>query len=265
MKITLVQMPIALGKPEENFRAAGEWIQKASKDLPDVVVLPEMWNTGYSLGNIQEIADRSGSRVREEIAPLARECRCNLVAGSVANLDDAKVYNSMYVFDRQGEEQARYDKMHLFQLMDEHLYLAGGEGVATFTLDGHLCGGVICYDIRFPELIRTLALQGVKILFVVAEWPYPRLSHWRHLLISRAIENQMFVVACNRVGTEGKTTFFGHSMVIDPWGEVVGELQEEEGLLSVEIDPLQVEEIRKKIPVFADRRPELYSLDSSVL
>ncbi len=259
MKITLVQMSLSLGKPEENFGAAKEWIRRASEDSPDVVILPEMWNTGYSLGNIQDIADAGGSRVREEIAPLAKKYDCNIVAGSVANLENAKVYNSMYVFDRAGKEQARYDKMHLFQLMDEHLYLAGGEKISTFSLDSQLCGGVICYDIRFPELIRTLALKGIRVLFVSAEWPHPRLAHWRTLLISRAIENQMFVVACNRVGVEGKATFFGHSMVIDPWGEILGELGEEEGLLSVEIDPPQVETIRKKIPVFADRRPELYS------
>lgn len=265
MKVTLVQMSIALGKPEENFGAAKEWIRRASEDSPDVVILPEMWNTGYSLENIKEIADVRGARVQEEIAPLAKKYDCNLVAGSVANLEDSKVYNSMYIFDRAGKEQARYDKTHLFQLMDEHLYLAGGEKTATFSLDGQLCGGVICYDIRFPELLRTLALQGIRILFVSAEWPYPRLTHWRNLLISRAIENQMFVVACNRVGAEGKTTFFGHSMVIDPWGEILGELGEEEGLLSVEMDPSQVEKIRKKIPVFADRRPELYFCGPSTL
>jgi len=258
VKITLIQMPVVLGKPEENFRAVKERIERASRTNPDVIVLPEMWNTGYSLANIREIADVGGARVREEIAPLARKCDINLVAGSVANLEESGVYNSMYVFDRRGEELARYDKIHLFQLMEEHLYLKGGSKTATFVFDGHLCGGVICYDIRFPELIRTLALRNIKVLFVCAEWPHPRLEHWRNLLISRAIENQMFVVACNRMGKDGNTAFFGHSMIIDPWGEIVGELGEEEGFLSAEIDPCRAEEIRKKIPVFTDRRPELY-------
>ncbi len=265
MKITAIQMSLALGNPEENFRAAKKWLSRASEESPDVVILPEMWNTGYALGAIREIGDPGGARVRKEIAPLAKEYRMNLVAGSVANPEDSGVYNSMYVFDRQAREIARYDKIHLFQLMEEHRYLTGGRRLDTFALDGHLCGGVICYDIRFPELIRTLALKGMAVLFVAAEWPYPRLAHWRNLLIARAIENQIFVVACNRVGTEGETSFFGHSMVIDPWGEILGELEEEEGLLSVTIDPSRVEAIRGQIPVFHDRRPEFYDCGSSRL
>jgi len=258
VKITIVQMPVVLGKPEENFLAVKERLRRASEGSPDVVLLPEMWNAGYALETLNTTADTEGERVRREIAPLAKEYGMNLVAGSVANLEGSKIYNSMYVFDRQAQELARYDKIHLFQLMEEHRYLEGGDHLATFTLDGHLCGGVICYDIRFPELIRSLALRRIQVLFVAAQWPYPRLAHWRNLLIARAIENQIFVVACNRMGRDGETAFFGHSMVIDPWGEILGEMEDADGFLSVTVDPSQVEAIRRKIPVFDDRRPELY-------
>ncbi|HBI05283.1 MAG TPA: carbon-nitrogen hydrolase, partial [Paenibacillaceae bacterium] len=114
------------------------------------------------------------------------------------------------------------------------------------------------YDIRFPELARSYALDGAGILVNSAEWPHPRLNHWRTLMQARAIENQMYVVACNRVGISGKTEFCGHSMVIDPWGEILVEGGEEEAILIAEIDLTLIEEVRGKIPVFADRRPDLY-------
>jgi predicted amidohydrolase len=117
---------------------------------------------------------------------------------------------------------------------------------------------MICYDIRFPELARRLALGGAKLLLVPAEWPNPRLHHWRTLLTARAIENQMYVVACNRTGVSGSTSFFGHSMVIDPWGEIVAEADEQETILQATIDLALVDEVRTRIPVFEDRRPALY-------
>jgi omega-amidase len=117
---------------------------------------------------------------------------------------------------------------------------------------------MICYDIRFPELARTLALDGAKILFVPAEWPHPRLHHWRTLLMARAIENQMFVVSCNRVGTSGSTHFFGHSLIIDPWGEIIAEGAEHEEIITAALDLTEVDKVRGRIPVFEDRRPELY-------
>jgi predicted amidohydrolase len=120
-------------------------------------------------------------------------------------------------------------------------------------------GLTICYDLRFPELFRRYALAGAKLIFVPAEWPHPRLMHWQTLLRARAIENQLFVVACNRVGVVGKTHFCGHSAVIDPWGETIVEGDESEMLLTAEIDLGLVDDVRQRIPIFADRRPEIYA------
>ena len=117
---------------------------------------------------------------------------------------------------------------------------------------------IICYDIRFPELARKLALNGAQLLFVPAEWPHPRLHHWRTLLTARAIENQMYVIACNRVGRSGETSFFGHSMIINPWGEIVTEADENEQIVTAEIDLELVAKVRSTIPVFEDRRPDVY-------
>jgi omega-amidase len=121
-------------------------------------------------------------------------------------------------------------------------------------------GASICYDIRFPEQARTLSLLGAKILFVAAEWPHPRLHHWRTLLMARAIENQMYVVACNRVGNTAIDSFFGHSMIIDPWGEIIAEGGEREEIVTARIDLTLVDHVRNRIPVFEDRRPELYGV-----
>jgi predicted amidohydrolase len=142
--------------------------------------------------------------------------------------------------------------------MDEHHYLVPGEEDGMFELDNRKLAGVICYDIRFPEWIRTHTSQGAEALFVVAEWPKPRLNHWRALLIARAIENQCFVIACNRSGCDPNNEFAGHSMIIDPWGEVVAEAEEGEEVLTASVDFDRVGEIRKLIPIFEDRRPEFY-------
>lgn len=261
MKIALIQMHIEAGEPERNFAAAERWMREAASqaDKPDVIVLPEMWNTGYALERIDRQADRGGAQTAELVSGLCREYGVNVIAGSVAALSpDGRVRNTIYAFDRRGERIGDYSKIHLFRLMDEEKYLAPGEAPGRLSVDGVDAGAMICYDIRFPELARRLALDGAQLLFVPAEWPHPRLHHWRTLLQARAIENQMYVAACNRMGTSGATSFFGHSMVVDPWGEIVAEGGEEETIVYAEIDLNNVAQVRRTIPIFSDRRPELY-------
>lgn len=260
MKIALVQMHIEAGNPGANFSKAATLLEQALTDgeKPDVILLPEMWNTGYQLDRIHETADGEGRQTVAAIGGLCRTYGVNIVAGSIALKRGQKVYNATLVFNRRGEVVADYSKIHLFRLMEEEKYLAAGDKPACFPLDGTRCGAVICYDIRFPELARKLALDGARILFVPAEWPNPRLHHWRTLLQARAIENQMYVIACNRVGKSGTTQFFGHSMVVDPWGEVIVEGGEEEAVLRASIHLETVDQVRRTIPVFDDRRPSLY-------
>ncbi|MGZ7445370.1 carbon-nitrogen family hydrolase [Paenibacillus sp. TH7-28] len=261
-RVALVQSDIRLGEPEENRKHMQELLGRTVAEHPDLdlAVLPEMWNTGYALDRIHELADAEGKATREWLSAFAAKHRIHIVGGSIAEKRDGKIYNTMYVFDREGKETARYAKIHLFRLMEEEKYLASGERNVVFELDGTKAGASICYDIRFPELVRTLALQGAKVLFVPAEWPHPRLHHWRTLLMARAIENQMYVVACNRVGSGGGADFFGHSMIIDPWGEIVAEGGEGEGIVTGTIELSLVDEVRGRIPVFADRRPDCYEL-----
>jgi len=260
LHIALIQMDIAIGEPDTNYTHLEKLLNEAvtTEVKPDVIVFPEMWNTGYALTEIHELADRDGERTKAFLSEFARKHQVNLIGGSVADKRGDRVLNTIYAFDRQGAEIAEYSKIHLFRLMDEEKFLHSGETLGRFELEGVPAGAMICYDIRFPELARKLALDGARILFVPAEWPHPRLHHWRTLLMARAIENQMYVVSCNRVGTSGTTAFFGHSMVIDPWGEVLVEGDENEAILRATIDLSEVVRVRGKIPVFEDRRPHLY-------
>ncbi|MCP1309212.1 carbon-nitrogen family hydrolase [Paenibacillus tyrfis] len=258
--LALLQMDIAIGEPERNFAKLESLLHEAvaHDTKPDVIVFPEMWNTGYALDRIQELADHYGERTEALLSAFSRKHGVNIIGGSIAEKRDNGVYNTIFAYDRQGNRAGDYSKIHLFRLMDEEKFLQSGDRAGELQLDGIPAGMMICYDIRFPELARKLALGGAQILFVPAEWPNPRLHHWRTLLMARAIENQMFVVSCNRVGVSGTTEFFGHSMVIDPWGEVLDEGGEAETIVRAAVDLSQVPAVRSKIPVFEDRRPSLY-------
>lgn len=260
LSLAIVQMNIEAGSPDANYAKMEARLEEAValQPKPDVIVLPEMWNTGYALEQIQDLADPDGQRTKRIVSAFCRRHQVRVIAGSIAERRGDAVTNTIHIFDETGAEVAEYSKIHLFQLMNEHLHLQAGEKTGQFKLGDIPAAAMICYDIRFPELARKLALGGAKILFVPAEWPHPRLHHWRTLLQARAIENQMYVVSCNTVGDSGGTSFFGHSMIIDPWGEVLAEAGEEETILTAEINLALVDEIRGRIPVFADRRPSLY-------
>lgn len=261
MKVTCIQMDMQFAKPEENFAHAEDLIRQAVKDSPDVLVLPETWNTGFfPKEDLELLADRDGKTVKARIGALAKEFGVNIVAGSVANVKNGKVYNTAYVFDREGNCIASYDKTHLFTPMGEDSYFEKGDHLCRFTLDGKSCGLIICYDVRFPELTRSLTVPGLDVLFMVAQWPDVRTFHLRSLTTARAIENQMFLCCCNSCGKAGQTQYGGNSAIIDPWGETIALAGEGEELLSAECDFSILQNIRTSINVFADRRPELYGM-----
>ena len=261
MRVSAIQMDMKLGEPEYNFAHAVELVRRAAATGADVVTLPETWNVGFFPSeNLEALSDREGERVKATFGPLAKELGVNIVAGSVSNVRGGKIYNTSYTFNRQGEVVADYDKTHLFSPMGEHHSFEFGERLVTFELDGVRCGIVICYDIRFLELERSLALRGIDLLFVVAQWPKLRTRHWEILNTARAIENQMFVVATNSCGTAGQTKYAGHSILLDPWGEVLVLGGEGEQILTADLDLEVVRGIRESINVYRDRRPALYEI-----
>ncbi|MBM7578294.1 carbon-nitrogen family hydrolase [Jeotgalibacillus terrae] len=255
MKVAIFQMDLAFGSFEENYKKVKDWFNQMEN--ADLVVLPELWTTGYDLPNLKNMSDHY-DRTIKLLKELAVTHNVNLIGGSAANVKDDGIYNTLPVIDNRGSLIHEYSKLHLFKLMDEHLHLQAGSDDPSFVLDGISFAGFICYDIRFPEWIRKSVLNGAKVIVVPAEWPAPRIDHWITLLKARAIENQVYVIACNRVGNDPANEFGGHSIVIDPWGKVIAEGTDQEEIVYGEISVEEVEEIRKRIPIFDDRRTEYY-------
>jgi predicted amidohydrolase len=254
-------MDCRLGEPAHNFARAAEYVGEAARRGSQLVLLPELWSTAYALERAPELASPLAPAPDESwfgrVAGLAQQHGVWL-AGSLLEERDGRYYNCLALYDPAGRLQAAYRKLHLFRLMSEEQYLGAGDAPVLFDAPWGKIGLAICYDLRFPELFRRYALGGARLLLLPAEWPHPRREHWRTLLRARAIENQCFVAACNRVGMTGSNTFFGASSLIDPWGETLIEGGEAEMVLTATVDLAAVDAARQRIPVFADRRPEVY-------
>ena len=261
--ISLAQMDCILGRPQKNFERAGELLALAAQRGSDLAVLPELWSTAYDLENAAAYASSLSARGRagnwfSRFAKLAKTHRLWLTGSILEVQADGLFYNCMPLYAPDGTLKGVYRKIHLFRLMHEDQYLAPGQGTTLLDLPWGKTGLAICYDLRFPELFRRYAIYGAQLLLIPAEWPSPRQEHWRTLLRARAIENQCFVAACNRAGVSQDTSFCGHSAVIDPWGETLAEAGSSEELLTGTLDLGLTDEVRRRIPVFEDRRPELY-------
>ena len=261
MKIACLQMDVIPSRPDENFPHAAKLITEAIADSPDVIVLPESWDISFLPRNATpELYENSYDRAVREIGGLAKQYRVNIIAGSVTSCRDGKLYNTCCVFDRQGTLIACYDKIHLFSHVGEDKRYGAGNSLCCFTLDGVRCGAVICYDIRFPELARTMCLDGMDVLFVVCQWPRARIGLLQTLCAARAIENQMFVVCCDACGTAGDKVCGGGSAVFGPSGDKLAEASDTEQTITADFDPETLQKLRESFPVFRDRRPDLYRL-----
>ncbi len=259
MKICCVQMDVCAAEPEQNFARAEELIRSSAKSQPDVILLPELWNTGFAPKAIDPVqADEDGACTKALCGGLAKELGVNIAAGSVLAKKGDALFNTAYVFNRSGDCIAEYDKTHLFSPSCEGESYAAGDRLVTFPLDGVTCGILICYDLRFPELCRALALDGAKVLFLPAEWRKVATKQLRALLDARAIENQMFAALCNGCGEAFGAEFGGNSAIVDPLGNVLAEAGTAEETIYAEIDLTTQDQVRKDLPVFSDRRPELY-------
>ena len=266
LTLTLVQMDCTLGEPASNFARAKALVAEAARRGSQLVVLPELWSTAYDLEHAAAHADPLAAAPDAPgwfgvLAGWAKQHNLWLTGSILEKQPDGRFANCMALYAPDGSLAGVYRKIHLFRLMEEEVYLAAGQSPTLLDLPWGKTGLAICYDLRFPELFRGYALQGARLMVIPAEWPHPRREHWRTLLRARAIENQCFVAACNRVGTSKGSTFFGASAVIDPWGETLVEGGEAEMLLTATVDLALVDSVRQRIPVFADRRPDLYTLD----
>ena len=217
--------------------------------------MPEMWSSGYDYRRLRDHAERT-PEVVDEISALSSQLGL-VVVGSLPLLADGNIYNAAYLLDN-GAVVGCYRKLHMFSTMGEDRFLSPGDQLLVTDTSVGRVGVAICYDLRFPELFRKMALDGAEIICLPAEWPKPRQEHWRTLLRARAIENQLFVAAANCCGIQGKLDFFGMSLLLSSRGEVVAEGGEQDCELFATFDPAEMAEYRAQIRCFYDRRPEIY-------
>jgi len=258
MEVTLLQIDVIFGDPDQNYRHIEQVFKKADLRPEQLVILPELWDTGYDLTRLPQIADENGVRAQKFLAHLAKKYQVYLIGGSVARQNTATFFNTTYVYDPDGMKIGSYDKVHLFRLMREDQFLSAGNKTLLFDIHDFHIACDICYDLRFPEWFRKQASMQANLFVVPAQWPIQRLDAWKKLLQARAIENQAYVIGVNRVGSDPENQFAGHSLVVDPLGKVIKELGESEEIGKVMIFSDEITASRKEIPVFSDRRPELY-------
>lgn len=266
MKLTLsiAQMEVASGLPEENLSKADALVSEAAAKGSDLVCFPEMWTTGFNWETIKRTAGKHGD-VISRVADLARRYRIWINGSMPAPDEDGNIGNTSVLISPEGMVAALYRKVHLFSQMGENKHIQPGNSLALADAPWGRTGLAVCYDIRFPELFRTYALRGACMTICPSAFPHPRLEHWKILIRARAIENQMYFIAVNRAGSEdlgpdGMVNYFGHSTIVDPWGDTVAEALEDEMLVTAEIDMDLVSEVRAGMQVLRDRRPELYVL-----
>jgi predicted amidohydrolase len=250
-----IQFNVKQGDVDANLAYVRAALRRVAGQGAQLAVLPEMWSSGFAYRNLNELARRTAGIV-EELLDLSRELKL-VIVGSMPEPHGEKVFNTAFVADN-GSLAGVYRKLHLFSLLGEDRAFDSGDAWLLAETSLGKIGVIICYDLRFPELSRRLALEGAAVICVPAQWPKPRQEHWRTLLRARAIENQLFVVACNACGLIGKLDFFGMSMIIDPKGELLAEAGEAEGEISAQLDMQLMADWRAQIPCFNDRRPELY-------
>ncbi|WP_299026090.1 carbon-nitrogen family hydrolase [uncultured Thermanaerothrix sp.] len=253
LNISLAQMNIQLGNLEKNYLKALEFLKEARKSHAHLVLFPELWSSGYDLKNQAQHAHQN----LELISELRRQAQENglYIGGSLITYDAGHYYNTFILIAPSGQITGQYHKIHLFGPLNEDRYFAPGHSPVLASVADLTSGLAICYDLRFPELFRAYLNHNADSFLLVAQWPAPRLEHWETLLRARAIENLALVAACNAVGTTGKVTNGGSSLIISPWGEVLarGSIREED-FVQATIDLANISEVRSNFPALQDRQ-----------
>jgi omega-amidase len=262
MKIAVAQISCSLADPGANLLKVRDFSARAKELGAGLIVFPEMIDTGYSMPVIQEHADHWTSGFVPGVQEFARKLSIAIVSG-VSERDGSSIYNSQVLIDSQGKIPAKYRKTHLYAVVpvEEQTCFAPGDTFASFALGGLRFGFSICYDLRFPEMYRKLTTeQNVGAFIISSAWPFPRLEHFRTLAMARAIENQSYVIASNRVGKDDDLWFCGSSAIIDPRGVVIAAASaDREELIQADVSQELVLSVRSRVESFAHRRPDLYT------
>ena len=270
IKIAAIQMSTVADKME-NVRTVKTYLEKIKDENPDFVILPEMFCCPYQTENFPIYAEKEGGPVWQQLSGYAKQYGIYLIGGSMPEKDaEGNVYNTSYIFDREGKQIGKHRKVHLFDLdvkggqtFKESDTLTAGDSDTVFDTEFGKIGVMLCFDIRFPELSRMMVNDGAKVIFVPAAFNMTTgPAHWELSFRTRALDNQIYMVGCApaRDVSAGYISW-GHSIVTDPWGRVTGMLDENEGILLAELDMDYEEQVREELPLLKSRRKDMYKLE----
>lgn len=270
IKVAAIQMPTVTDKMQ-NVRTAGIYLEKIKDKKPDFVILPEMFCCPYQTQNFPVYAEEEGGPVWQQLSEYAKQYGIYLIGGSMPEKDaEGKVYNTSYIFDRQGKQIGKHRKVHLFdidvtggQTFKESDTLTAGDHDTVFDTEFGRMGVMLCFDIRFPELARMMVNDGAKAIFVPAAFNMTTgPAHWELSFRTRALDNQIYMIGCAPMRDESAGYIsWGHSIVTDPWGRVIDMLDEKEGVLLTELDLDYEEQVREELPLLKSRRKDMYRLE----
>ena len=274
IKIAAIQMSTVADKME-NVRTVKTYLEKIKDENPDFVILPEMFCCPYQTENFPIYAEKEGGPVWQQLSGYAKQYGIYLIGGSMPEKDaEGNVYNTSYIFDREGKQIGKHRKVHLFdidvkggQTFKESDMLTAGDSDTVFDTEFGKIGVMLCFDIRFPELSRMMVNDGVKVIFVPAAFNMTTgPAHWELSFRTRALDNQIYMVGCApaRDVSAGYISW-GHSIVTDPWGRVTGMLDENEGILLAELDMDYEEQVREELPLLKSRRKDIYQLAKNLI
>src|SRR5438552_8527379 len=261
MKVAVAQISCLLGDPEANLLKVREFSRRAKEPAAELLVFPEMTDTGYSMPVSRVHANHWNSGFLPGLQEIARKFSIAIVSG-VSERDGASIYNSQVLIDSRGDIAGKYRKTHLYAVapVEEQSCFAPGDTFASFALGDLRFGFSICYDLRFPEMYRKLATeQNVGAFLISSAWPFPRDEHFRVLAQARAIENQSYVIASNRVGKDDELGFCGNSAIVDPRGVVIAAASaDREELIQADLSQELVDSVRQRVQSLGHRREDLY-------
>lgn len=274
IKIAAIQMSTVADKME-NVRTVKTYLEKIKDENPDFVILPEMFCCPYQTENFPIYAEKEGGPVWQQLSGYAKQYGIYLIGGSMPEKDaEGNVYNTSYIFDREGKQIGKHRKVHLFdidvkggQTFKESDTLTAGDSDTVFDTEFGKMGVMLCFDIRFPELSRMMVNDGARIVFVPAAFNMTTgPAHWELSFRTRALDNQIYMVGCApaRDVSAGYISW-GHSIVTDPWGRVIDMLDEKKGILLAELDMDYEEQVREELPLLKSRRKDIYQLAKNLI
>jgi len=266
VKLALAQLAVEGGDVDGNVDRAVDAVARAAADGADLVVLPELFNVGFFAFDLYErAAEPLEGETFARLRGAAADHGVGLLAGSIVEdlaatesaptPAEAGLANTQVLFDRDGERLAVYRKHHLFGYESaEAELLVPGDSLGVAAFEGFTVGMTTCYDLRFPELYRDIAEAGATLVLVPSAWPYPRVEHWQLLPRARAVENQLYVATCNGTGAFADAELCGRSTAYDPWGTVLASSDDDPTIVTADVDPGRVADVREEFPAWRDRR-----------